>query len=161
MSESCFWVRADENQYAKPEILYRVALTFSSQRTGQSSFIKCPSVWLLLLYFESIWFCVLTYNCNTFLKQRAKNFTFTETVEDISKSFFTLHICVTLLGTSSFLSSSLSLLYNFDKLSGSNVLLWKKMAGFLIWDVKVKQGRTMWEQCGIAWQRYRQVCESV
>ncbi|KAI4830063.1 hypothetical protein KUCAC02_001716, partial [Chaenocephalus aceratus] len=33
MSESCFWVRADENQYAKPELLYRVALTFSSQRT--------------------------------------------------------------------------------------------------------------------------------
>ncbi|KAJ4946948.1 hypothetical protein JOQ06_008991, partial [Pogonophryne albipinna] len=33
MSESCFWVRADENQYAKPELLCRVALTFGSQRT--------------------------------------------------------------------------------------------------------------------------------
>ncbi|XP_029282034.1 protein diaphanous homolog 3-like isoform X2 [Cottoperca gobio] len=35
MSESCFWVRADENQYAKPELLCRVALTFSSQRTAK------------------------------------------------------------------------------------------------------------------------------
>ncbi|XP_068586386.1 protein diaphanous homolog 3-like [Cebidichthys violaceus] len=35
MSESCFWVRADENQYAKPEILGRVALTFGSQRTAK------------------------------------------------------------------------------------------------------------------------------
>ncbi|XP_075934011.1 protein diaphanous homolog 3-like [Anarhichas minor] len=33
MSESCFWVRADENQYAKPGLLGRVALTFGSQRT--------------------------------------------------------------------------------------------------------------------------------
>ncbi|XP_070824516.1 protein diaphanous homolog 3-like [Chaetodon trifascialis] len=33
MSESCFWVRADEDQYAKPELLSRVALTFCSQRT--------------------------------------------------------------------------------------------------------------------------------
>ncbi|XP_042287035.1 protein diaphanous homolog 3-like isoform X6 [Thunnus maccoyii] len=32
MSESCFWVRADEDQYAKPELLSRVALTFGSQR---------------------------------------------------------------------------------------------------------------------------------
>ncbi|CAB1431276.1 unnamed protein product, partial [Pleuronectes platessa] len=34
MSEACFWVRADEIQYAKPELLSRVALTFGSQRTG-------------------------------------------------------------------------------------------------------------------------------
>ncbi|XP_034437174.1 protein diaphanous homolog 3-like isoform X3 [Hippoglossus hippoglossus] len=33
MSEACFWVQADENQYAKPELLSRVALTFGSQRT--------------------------------------------------------------------------------------------------------------------------------
>ncbi|XP_039650771.1 protein diaphanous homolog 3-like isoform X3 [Perca fluviatilis] len=33
MSDGCFWVRADENQYAKPELLCRVALTFCSQRT--------------------------------------------------------------------------------------------------------------------------------
>ncbi|XP_038556835.1 protein diaphanous homolog 3-like isoform X3 [Micropterus salmoides] len=33
MSEGCFWVLADENQYMKPELLSRVALTFSSQRT--------------------------------------------------------------------------------------------------------------------------------
>uniref|UniRef100_A0AAQ4RDG8 Diaphanous-related formin 3 n=1 Tax=Gasterosteus aculeatus aculeatus TaxID=481459 RepID=A0AAQ4RDG8_GASAC len=33
MSEGCFWVQADENQYAKPELLGRVALTFGSQRT--------------------------------------------------------------------------------------------------------------------------------
>ncbi|XP_031702229.1 protein diaphanous homolog 3 [Anarrhichthys ocellatus] len=35
MSESCFWVRADENQYAKPGLLGRVALTFGSQRTAK------------------------------------------------------------------------------------------------------------------------------
>lgn len=35
MSESCFWVLADEDRYAKPELLSRVALTFGSQRTGQ------------------------------------------------------------------------------------------------------------------------------
>uniref|UniRef100_A0AAQ5XY91 Diaphanous-related formin 3 n=1 Tax=Amphiprion ocellaris TaxID=80972 RepID=A0AAQ5XY91_AMPOC len=35
MSESCFWVLADENQYAKPELLNRVAFTFGSQRTGK------------------------------------------------------------------------------------------------------------------------------
>ncbi|XP_059208190.1 protein diaphanous homolog 3-like [Centropristis striata] len=35
MSESCFWVQADENQYAKPELLCRVALTFGSQRTAK------------------------------------------------------------------------------------------------------------------------------
>ncbi|XP_042341662.1 LOW QUALITY PROTEIN: protein diaphanous homolog 3-like [Plectropomus leopardus] len=35
MSEGCFWVRADENQYAKPELLCRVALTFGSQRTAK------------------------------------------------------------------------------------------------------------------------------
>uniref|UniRef100_A0A4W6D6J6 Diaphanous-related formin 3 n=1 Tax=Lates calcarifer TaxID=8187 RepID=A0A4W6D6J6_LATCA len=33
MSEGCFWVRADEDQYAKPELLSKVALTFGSQRT--------------------------------------------------------------------------------------------------------------------------------
>ncbi|CAG5857854.1 unnamed protein product [Menidia menidia] len=33
MSEVCFWVRADEDQYAKPDLLSRVALTFGSQRT--------------------------------------------------------------------------------------------------------------------------------
>ncbi|KAM8894432.1 protein diaphanous homolog 3-like isoform 2-T2 [Spinachia spinachia] len=35
MSEGCFWVQADENQYAKPELLGRVALTFGSQRTAK------------------------------------------------------------------------------------------------------------------------------
>uniref|UniRef100_A0A8D0DAN9 Diaphanous-related formin 3 n=1 Tax=Sander lucioperca TaxID=283035 RepID=A0A8D0DAN9_SANLU len=35
MSDGCFWVRADENQYAKPELLCRVALTFCSQRTEE------------------------------------------------------------------------------------------------------------------------------
>ncbi|XP_069030600.1 protein diaphanous homolog 3-like [Embiotoca jacksoni] len=35
MSESCFWVRADEDQYAKPELLNRVAVTFGSQRTAK------------------------------------------------------------------------------------------------------------------------------
>ncbi|XP_047437384.1 protein diaphanous homolog 3-like isoform X2 [Mugil cephalus] len=33
MSESCFWVAADEDQYAKPDLLHRVASTFGSQRT--------------------------------------------------------------------------------------------------------------------------------
>nr|XP_046246846.1 protein diaphanous homolog 3-like isoform X1 [Scatophagus argus]XP_046246854.1 protein diaphanous homolog 3-like isoform X1 [Scatophagus argus] len=33
MSEGCFWVLADEDQFAKPELLSRVALTFCSQRT--------------------------------------------------------------------------------------------------------------------------------
>ncbi|KAM4744231.1 protein diaphanous homolog 3-like isoform 3-T3 [Anableps anableps] len=33
MSEGCFWVLADEDRYAKPELLNRVALTFGSQRT--------------------------------------------------------------------------------------------------------------------------------
>ncbi|XP_068435700.1 protein diaphanous homolog 3-like isoform X2 [Clinocottus analis] len=35
MSEGCFWVRADEIQYAKPGLLGRVALTFGSQRTAK------------------------------------------------------------------------------------------------------------------------------
>lgn len=35
MSEGCFWVRANEDQYAKPELLTRVALTFCTQRTGE------------------------------------------------------------------------------------------------------------------------------
>lgn len=36
MSEGCFWVLADEVQYAKPDLLSRVALTFGSQRTGET-----------------------------------------------------------------------------------------------------------------------------
>uniref|UniRef100_A0A8D3CH05 Diaphanous-related formin 3 n=1 Tax=Scophthalmus maximus TaxID=52904 RepID=A0A8D3CH05_SCOMX len=35
MSEGCFWVRADEDRYSKPELLSRVALTFGSQRTAK------------------------------------------------------------------------------------------------------------------------------
>nr|XP_054588378.1 protein diaphanous homolog 3 isoform X2 [Nothobranchius furzeri] len=35
MSEGCFWVLADEDQYAKPELLSRVALTFGSHRTAK------------------------------------------------------------------------------------------------------------------------------
>uniref|UniRef100_A0A7N6C4D0 Diaphanous-related formin 3 n=1 Tax=Anabas testudineus TaxID=64144 RepID=A0A7N6C4D0_ANATE len=35
MSESCFWVLADEDQYAKPELLTRVALTFGTQRSAK------------------------------------------------------------------------------------------------------------------------------
>uniref|UniRef100_A0A669C8D7 Diaphanous-related formin 3 n=1 Tax=Oreochromis niloticus TaxID=8128 RepID=A0A669C8D7_ORENI len=35
MSEGCFWVRVDEDQYAKPDLLNRVALTFGSQRTAK------------------------------------------------------------------------------------------------------------------------------
>ncbi|XP_068603657.1 protein diaphanous homolog 3-like [Brachionichthys hirsutus] len=35
MSEGCFWVLADEDQYAKPELLCRVAITFCSQRTAK------------------------------------------------------------------------------------------------------------------------------
>uniref|UniRef100_A0A671XY05 Diaphanous-related formin 3 n=1 Tax=Sparus aurata TaxID=8175 RepID=A0A671XY05_SPAAU len=35
MSEGCFWVLADEDQFAKPELLSRVALTFCSQRTAK------------------------------------------------------------------------------------------------------------------------------
>uniref|UniRef100_H2V4B8 Diaphanous-related formin 3 n=1 Tax=Takifugu rubripes TaxID=31033 RepID=H2V4B8_TAKRU len=35
MSEGCFWVRADEDQYAKPDLLNRVALTFCTQRTEE------------------------------------------------------------------------------------------------------------------------------
>lgn len=33
MSENCFWVAADEDQYAKPDLLTKVALIFGSQRT--------------------------------------------------------------------------------------------------------------------------------
>lgn len=36
MSEHCFWVAADEDQYAKPELLNRVALVFGSQRAVKS-----------------------------------------------------------------------------------------------------------------------------
>ncbi|KAM9825531.1 protein diaphanous homolog 3-like isoform 3-T3 [Syngnathus typhle] len=32
MSEGCFWVLANDDQYAKPDLLSRVALTFGSQR---------------------------------------------------------------------------------------------------------------------------------
>lgn len=35
MSKGCFWVLADEDQYAKPELLNKVALTFGSQRTAK------------------------------------------------------------------------------------------------------------------------------
>uniref|UniRef100_UPI003AAF4539 protein diaphanous homolog 3-like n=1 Tax=Centroberyx gerrardi TaxID=166262 RepID=UPI003AAF4539 len=35
MSEGCFWVLADEDRYAKPELLSRLAVTFGSQRTVQ------------------------------------------------------------------------------------------------------------------------------
>ncbi|XP_026176024.1 protein diaphanous homolog 3 isoform X3 [Mastacembelus armatus] len=35
MSEGCFWVRADEDQYAKPDLLSRFALTFGSQKTAK------------------------------------------------------------------------------------------------------------------------------
>uniref|UniRef100_A0A673BHQ9 Diaphanous-related formin 3 n=1 Tax=Sphaeramia orbicularis TaxID=375764 RepID=A0A673BHQ9_9TELE len=35
MSENSFWVLVDEDQYAKPELLSRVAVTFGSQRTGE------------------------------------------------------------------------------------------------------------------------------
>uniref|UniRef100_A0A7N8WUU2 Diaphanous-related formin 3 n=1 Tax=Mastacembelus armatus TaxID=205130 RepID=A0A7N8WUU2_9TELE len=37
MSEGCFWVRADEDQYAKPDLLSRFALTFGSQKTETES----------------------------------------------------------------------------------------------------------------------------
>lgn len=47
MSKGCFWVLADEDQYAKPELLNRVALTFGSQRTGQM---------LLILFFSIVIF---------------------------------------------------------------------------------------------------------
>ncbi|XP_029936589.1 protein diaphanous homolog 3 isoform X3 [Myripristis murdjan] len=33
MSEGCFWVLANEDRYAKPELLSKLALTFASQRT--------------------------------------------------------------------------------------------------------------------------------
>lgn len=39
MSEGCFWVLADEDQYAKPELLSRVAHTFCTQRTGEPPYI--------------------------------------------------------------------------------------------------------------------------
>ena len=40
MSEGCFWVLADEDRYAKPDLLSRLAYAFGSQRPGQSgSFI--------------------------------------------------------------------------------------------------------------------------
>uniref|UniRef100_A0A673BHP0 Diaphanous-related formin 3 n=1 Tax=Sphaeramia orbicularis TaxID=375764 RepID=A0A673BHP0_9TELE len=35
MSENSFWVLVDEDQYAKPELLSRVAVTFGSQRTAK------------------------------------------------------------------------------------------------------------------------------
>ncbi|KAM9861067.1 protein diaphanous homolog 3-like [Aulostomus maculatus] len=38
MSEGCFWVLADDGQYAKPELLSRVALTFGSQRAALKDF---------------------------------------------------------------------------------------------------------------------------
>uniref|UniRef100_A0A667Z157 Diaphanous-related formin 3 n=1 Tax=Myripristis murdjan TaxID=586833 RepID=A0A667Z157_9TELE len=35
MSEGCFWVLANEDRYAKPELLSKLALTFASQRTAK------------------------------------------------------------------------------------------------------------------------------
>ncbi|XP_055363407.1 protein diaphanous homolog 3-like isoform X2 [Betta splendens] len=35
MSEGCFWVLADEDQYAKPDLLTRFTLTFGSQRSAK------------------------------------------------------------------------------------------------------------------------------
>uniref|UniRef100_A0A3Q2YIP4 Diaphanous-related formin 3 n=1 Tax=Hippocampus comes TaxID=109280 RepID=A0A3Q2YIP4_HIPCM len=35
MSECCFWVLANDDQYAKPDLLSRVALTFGSQRAAK------------------------------------------------------------------------------------------------------------------------------
>uniref|UniRef100_A0A7N8XS39 Diaphanous-related formin 3 n=1 Tax=Mastacembelus armatus TaxID=205130 RepID=A0A7N8XS39_9TELE len=35
MSEGCFWVRADEDQYAKPDLLSRFALTFACCQTDK------------------------------------------------------------------------------------------------------------------------------
>ncbi|XP_037103106.1 protein diaphanous homolog 3-like isoform X3 [Syngnathus acus] len=35
MSEGCFWVLANDDQYAKPDLLSRVALTFGSQRAAK------------------------------------------------------------------------------------------------------------------------------
>uniref|UniRef100_A0A7N6BQI0 Diaphanous-related formin 3 n=1 Tax=Anabas testudineus TaxID=64144 RepID=A0A7N6BQI0_ANATE len=40
MSESCFWVLADEDQYAKPELLTRVALTFEEEDLEDKKSIK-------------------------------------------------------------------------------------------------------------------------
>lgn len=57
MSEGCFWVRADENQYAKPELLDRVALTFSSQRTGQTPTL-CFIFNLVINYTFILIFCL-------------------------------------------------------------------------------------------------------
>uniref|UniRef100_A0A673BDV3 Diaphanous-related formin 3 n=1 Tax=Sphaeramia orbicularis TaxID=375764 RepID=A0A673BDV3_9TELE len=37
MSENSFWVLVDEDQYAKPELLSRVAVTFGSQRTEEEN----------------------------------------------------------------------------------------------------------------------------
>ena len=34
MSEGCFWVLADEDRYAKPDLLSRLADAFGSQRPG-------------------------------------------------------------------------------------------------------------------------------
>lgn len=68
MSEGCFWVLADEDQYAKPELLSRVALTFCSQRTGETLLtclytylfnVGLPHCWLLadvLTYFSILFF---------------------------------------------------------------------------------------------------------
>lgn len=47
MSEGCFWVRADEDQYAKPDLLNRVAVTFCTQRTGES-----PDIFILYIAFN-------------------------------------------------------------------------------------------------------------
>ncbi|XP_034019376.1 protein diaphanous homolog 3-like [Thalassophryne amazonica] len=44
MLEGCFWVIADEDRYAKPELLSRLAVTFASQRTVSSSSLQMGSV---------------------------------------------------------------------------------------------------------------------
>lgn len=76
MSEGCFWVLADEDQYAKPELLSRVALTFCSQRTGQTltsiftyihllsmnlfwDSLTCYYMIYVLVCFNELYFCLL------------------------------------------------------------------------------------------------------
>lgn len=62
MSEGCFWVRVDEDQYAKPDLLNRVALTFGSQRTGKTLHLLFNALIYLIsicqggaLYSEKAW----------------------------------------------------------------------------------------------------------
>lgn len=62
MSEGCFWVLADEDQYAKPELLSRVALTFCSQRTGKT-LLTCLYTYLFNVHLPDCWLLadVFTY----------------------------------------------------------------------------------------------------